>query len=379
MIALLLFACGSDEPKGPVTDPACEPASGRSCIVAGDGTAGLGLEGEPAIDSHLYLPIDLSIGPEGLPYILDWNNHRIRRLDEGVMVTVAGSGMLGDGPEGPALAASFNHPTNLAFDDQGRMIISAWHNSRIETVDLDSGALSFIGGDGLRGYDGDALTATESTLDLPSSVAIGEDGAIYFADQANQLIRKLEDGIIYDVAGQQRMEGYSGDGGDAMSAQFYASVGQAADPSSRIVIDGQTMYMADTGNHVIRTIDMDTWTVDTYAGSRTCDEDNFCVGAIGNNADGAPLAEAAFTGPTDVAVGPDGSVYIADTGNHCVRRVLDDKVVTVAGVCGSYGVGEDGLAATETLLQRPYGIAVDDDGLVYIADTFNHYIRVVYP
>ncbi|MCB9796184.1 MAG: hypothetical protein H6741_26100 [Alphaproteobacteria bacterium] len=376
ILLLTLFACTGPEPE----EDTCMSVSGNICTYAGTGLAGLGAEDVLATESHLYLPQDLTFGPDGNAYLLDWNNHRVREVDaDGMIHTIAGSGLLGDGPEGPALTAAFNHPTNIAFDPNGTLVIAAWHNSRIMTVDLDTETLEYACGTGGRSYNGDNIPATEAVLDLPSSVAYDDEGQLYISDQANQLIRMIDrEGIIHDVAGRQRDHGYSGDGGPASDAQLHAAVGQSADPSNRIAIADGVMYIADTSNHVIRTIDLDTWIIDTYAGTSVCDEDGVCEGVLGAEGDGVDALSATLNAPTDIAPGPDGELYIADTGNSCVRVVYPDGTIeTFAGTCGLPGAEGDGGAAVDALLTRPYGVALDDVGNVYIADTYNHVFRVV--
>jgi hypothetical protein len=213
-------------------------------------------------------------------------------------------------------------------------------------------------------------------------VAVDGQGRVFISDQANQLIRRVEGGIITDVAGSQRVDGYAGDGGPASEALFSASVGQAADPANRLAIDGHTMYVADTGNHLVRTIDLDTMVVDRFAGTAPdCDASGTtCTGHYGAEGDGGAALEATLQGPTDVAVGPSGEVYVADTSNHCVRVVgTEGRIDTFAGTCGVPGSDGDGGPAAEALLNRPYGVAVGPDGAVYVADTFNHRVRVVLP
>lgn len=368
MTLLLLLAC--DGPSGETGAPPCA-GPGVICTFAGTGTAGLGDEAVAAVDSHLYLPQDLTFGPDGLAYLIDWNAHRIRQVDEsGVVRTVAGTGMLGDGPEGPALEAAFNHPTNIAFDPLGRMVIAAWHNSRIERVDLTTWELEFICGDGTRDYAGDGEPAEQAKLDLPSSVAFDAAGNLYISDMANQRIRRIDgDGIIDTYAGTGEA-GFSGDGGPAADAQFHATKGQAAAPANRIAISpDQKLYVADTGNHRVRVIDLATSVIDTLAGNGTPDA----------SGDGGPATGASLFGPTDVAVGPDGEVYVADTENSCVRVVYPDGTIdTFAGRCGTSGYEGDGGDPRDALLNRPYGVALDPDGNVYVGDAYNHVFRVVY-
>lgn len=369
MLLVLLLAC-----TGAHDDTGAEACGGAGvlCTWAGTGHAGLGKEDQPATETNLYLPIDMTWGPDGLAYLLDWNNHRIRVVDdEGRTHTVVGTGELGDGPEGPATAAKLNHPTNLDFDREGRMVVAAWHNSRILRVDLTTGLLEFIAGDGSRAFGGDGGDPRLAQLDLPSSVAIDSRDQVFISDQANQRIRCITDAGVLDTIAGTGEPGYSGDGGPATEAQLHASVGQAASPANRIVVspDDTRLYVADTDNHRVRVIDLATGIIDTLAGD----------GTPGYAGDGGPAREASLYQPTDVALGADGELYVADTSNSCVRRVDPDGVIsTFAGVCGQPGYDGDGGAAADGLLNRPYGVAVDVSGNVYVSDTYNNVVRVVY-
>ncbi len=344
---------------------------GVICTIAGTiGVAARGEEDVPATESSLYLVQDTTVGPDGRLYIMDWNNHRIRYIDEqGLIHTIVGVGELGDGPEGPALNAALNHPTQMTFDGNGDIVFAAWHNSRIMRVDMATQELSFIAGDGTRAFDGDGGAASTAVLDLPSSLVFDESGDRYYiSDQANQVIRVVEtDGTIMTVAGTPTVQGYAD--GDALSAQFNGSKGQSTPPDNRIDYAGDgIIIIADGGNHAIREFDVDNGTVTTLAGIPTSAGD-----AIG------PADQAQFYQPADVKVAPDGSIYIADTLNSCIKRLKDGEVDVVAGVCGEYGYeGDEGLA-TEAILNQPYGIELGPDGTLYIADTFNHVVRAVYP
>lgn len=372
-LLLAAAACGKEpKPEGSCDEP------GHICTWAGVPLlASFGADGIPATESGAYLVQDLRFWPDGDAYFLDWNNHRIRRVSpDGIVQTVAGSGFLGDGPEGMALAASFNHPTSIDVHptDPNIMAIAAWHNSRIEILHLDTGIIEWIGGQGDRDYNGDNIPAEEASLDLPSSVAFGPDGSeLFLMDQANQLIREIgPDGIIHDIAGRQRDPGYFGDGGPAKDAVLHAAVGQLADPSNRIVVHGNELYTVDTQNNLIRVIDLETRIINLVAGQLQG----------GYAGDGGPAEDALFNLPRDLAFGIDGELYVADTDNSCVRVIGTDGVVeTFAGQCASDGSTQgyegDGGPATEALLDRPFGVEVDGDGNVYVADTHNHIIRKI--
>ncbi|MBX3271546.1 MAG: hypothetical protein KF729_14870 [Sandaracinaceae bacterium] len=384
-------------------DPYCEPAPDTICTIAGRTTAGFSGDGADARDAELYLPMDMAVGPDGRVYVADWNNHRIRAFAVGGAIeTVAGTGLLGDGPLGPAVDAAFNHPTSVLFDLPGRMYIAAWHNSRIRRVDLATGALEDVCGTGGRAYAGDGGPALTAVLDLPAGLAFDPDGNLLVVDQANQVIRRIAgDGMIHRVAGACFVDecapgatpsacpgtdkfsctmgedptvcmnpcqpAFGGDGGPALEARFSMPFGQSADPAGRIAValDG-TMYLADTRNHRIRRIGTDG-IVTTYAGT----------GTRGASGDGGPATAAELNNPVDLAVADDGTLYLTDTFNSCVRAIDPAGTIrTVAGICGRRGFGGDGGPPDQALLDRPYGLELHG-GRLYIADTHNQRVRVI--
>jgi DNA-binding beta-propeller fold protein YncE len=395
LLGLVASGCGSDD--------LCA-AAGTICTYLGSGAAGFNGDGHPPAKTEIYLPQDLTFGPDKAPYIIDWNNHRIRTLAaDGTVRTVAGTGLLGDGPEGPATRADFNHPTDIAFDPLGRMVIAAWHNSRIKRVDLKTGMLEDICGRGTRAYSGDDGPAQVAELDLPASVAFDATGNLFIMDQANQVIRQVDlAGNISRFAGNCRvgtcepgqeprpcpgtnkftcepeddpnactkpcLGGFAGDGGPASQIMLSQPFGQAADPAGRLAFDAEgNLYFADTRNHRIRKIDT-SGRVTTVAGN----------GRAGYSGDGGPGIQAQLNNPTDLAITPEGRIFIADTFNSCIRELEPGGVIrTAAGLCGQRGFsGDKGLAA-QALLDRPYGVALDHEGNLYIADTYNHRFRVV--
>lgn len=405
LLLLGLTGCGEEQAKR------CEAGPGEICTIAGTDAAGFSGDEGPALEAELYLPQDVGMGPDGILYMTDWNNHRIRAIDEeGTIRTVAGTGLLGDGPEGPALESDFNHPTSFTFDDQGRMYLAAWHNSRIKVFDPAQGTIGEFCGTGKRAYSGDGGPAETADLDLPASIQFDADGILYVMDQANQVIRSIdEEGIITRFAGQCIIEqtapveircadgqipfdcpendkftclpdtdanrcnkpcfpSYGGDEGPALEARLGQPFGQRADPAGRMAFDGDgNLWFADTSNNRIRMIDVDG-VIHTAAGT----------GEAGFSGDGGAAVDAQLDHPVDVEVGPDGQLYIADTKNHCVRAVdADGNIRTVVGVCGERGFDGDGGLATEALLWEPYGIAFDPNGSLYVVDTKNHRIRIV--
>jgi DNA-binding beta-propeller fold protein YncE len=359
----------------PPPPPPCEQAPGVICTVAGTGIAGDGADDRPALDTRLYLPQDVSIAPDGRLYIVDWNNHRIRaRQDDGTLHIVAGIGELGPSSDDPS-TGRLNHPTQVTFDGVGHLVIAAWHNSRIKTLDAATGELLDVCGNGKRGFAGDGGPAATATLDLPVAVVFDPAGNMLIADQANDRIRKVDAATqtISTFAGVGPCTDPTacpplGDGGPATGAFISLPQGQSARPAGRIDVDaGGSVYVADTLNNRVRKIDP-TGVITTIAGT----------GTIGATGDGGPATEATLSGLADVAVGPDG-VYVADTGNGCVRVIRNDgTIATAAGTCGAPGFAGDGGPAIGAKLDRPGGIALDGAGNLFIADTYNQRIRVVY-
>ncbi|NKB68683.1 MAG: hypothetical protein GKR89_16590 [Candidatus Latescibacteria bacterium] len=367
--ALALASCQPD-PSG----PANQGPYGRIETFAGTGVAGKGDDTPRLHQAQLYLPQDLTLGPDGQFYILDWNNHRIRVTASGRLQTLIGTGELGDAPAGPALEIGLNHPTHIAFDSLGRLILSAWHNSKILRYDFSSGLIEAICGTGERAYGGDGGPADQALINLPSSTAFDLSGRMYISDQENQRVRRVDmDGTISTVIGTG-VAGFSGDGGLATEAQIYAPQGQAAPPTSRIAADQQGhIYLADTFNNRIRRLSPDG-VITTIAGNGVFPPD-----ASLQARSSAPALDVSLHWPCDVAPDRAGNLFIADTFNNCVRRLgTDGLLTTVAGQCGKPGDTGDGGHPLQALLNRPYGIEVDLEGNLYIADTRNHRIRVVH-
>jgi hypothetical protein len=393
IVAPLFAACGDDlpaagpaasatpsSPSSPTAGALC--ASGQICTVAGTGIPGDGADDLPARETRLYLPQDMTVGPDGRLYVVDWNNHRIRVIaDDGTMRIVAGAGELGVAADDPT-TDRLNHPTNVTFDPTGpptEMWIAAWHNSRVKKVDLTTGDLIDMCGTGKRGFAGNGGPAEMATLDLPVAIVFDPAGNLLIADQANQMIRRVgrADDVISTIAGTGHCADavnpdpcVLNDGGPATAAGFHFPIGQSATPGGRIALaaDG-SIYVADTEDFRLRRIDP-TGLIATVAGT----------GEWGFAGDGGPATAAQLGRLTDVAIAPDGRIFIADTDNDCIRVMTPDGMIaTFAGQCGQEGFAGDNGPATAALLDRPYGVELGRQGELYIADTHNQRIRVVYP
>ena len=335
-------------------------AAGNTSTFAGTETRGYSGDGGPATAAQLFSPEGVAVDDMGNVYIADTNNNRIRKVDAaGIISTLAGTGEDGySGDGGPAAEAQLSLPFSVAADGAGNIYIAG--NDRIRKVDA-AGNISTFAGMGIRGYIGDGGPAAAARFNAPHGIAADAAGNVYIADTGNNRIRKVDAaGVITTVAGTG-VSGYSGDGGPAVSANLHYPAGVAVDSADNI-------YIADTENHRIRKVDADG-SISTVAGSA----------GFGLSGDGGPATAAEFVFPADVAVDNAGNLYIADTENHRIRRVdVRGYIATFAGT-ETHGFSGDGGPATLARLDSPQSVAVDSAGNVYIADTYNHCIRRLRP
>ncbi|MBW2613182.1 MAG: SMP-30/gluconolactonase/LRE family protein, partial [Deltaproteobacteria bacterium] len=219
--------------------------------------------------------------------------------------------------------------------------------------------VSRITGLGWGGYNGTNKSALDAAIKYPYDVTVDREGNVYFADSWNVRIRKVDtNGMITDIAGDG-MWGFDGDGGPAENASFQKIYGVA-------VNDAGEIYIADTGNFRIRKIDQEG-IISTIAGT----------GESGYSGDNGPATLARLYQPYDIALDGGGNLYIADTFNHRIRKVDPQGIITTIAGNGVYGFRGDNGPAVQASLWNPSGIAVHDDGTLYIADMSNHRIRKV--
>jgi trimeric autotransporter adhesin len=257
-------------------------------------------------------------------------------------------------------------PFGVAVDASGNIYIADTGNDRVRMVTKSNGIVSTVAGDGSLGYSGDGGLATSTSLSRPYGVAVDASGNIYIADTINNRIRMVtkSTGIITAVAGDGS-EDYSGDGGLATSAELHFPHDVAVDASGNI-------YIADTSNQRIRMVMKSTGIITNAAGDATS----------GYSGDGGLATLATVNGPQGVAFDVSGNIYIADSGNSCIRMIAKSTgiITTVAGIASSYRFstfGGDGGLATSAKLSAPYGVTVDASGNIYIADTGNDRVRMV--
>jgi len=263
------------------------------------------------------------------------------------VITVAGNGTMAFA-DGAALSASFNNPMNVAVDSSGKVYIADNHNHRVRL--LDGALVSTVAGNGVPGLINGPLATSQ--INEPHDVVVDATGAIYVADGDNNMIRRIASGAITTFAGKAS---YGYVDGPLLTAQF-------DNPSGIDVDSSGAFYVADRYNQRIRKIAGGQ--VTTIAGT-----------GVAGLQDGA-AATAQFKDPYGVAVDSSGAVYVADSGNHRIRKIAGGQVTTIAGSGTAPGF-QDGPAAT-SLLDTPLGVAVDSGtGAVVFCDTYNHRIRAV--
>jgi trimeric autotransporter adhesin len=327
---------------------------------AGDSYPSFAGDTAAAVDAELHSPSDVTVDSSGNVYIADTGNASIRKVTtDGLINTVAGSQAIGSTGDGAgATKATLLTPISLVVDSSGNIYILENGDGKIRKVDVTSGNISTIAGTGAAGFGGDGGAATSAVMNYPTGLAIDGSSNFYIADALNQRIRKIAGTTISTIAGNG-VSSFSGNGGAALNAQMNSPQGVAVDAAGNL-------YIADTGNNVVRKVGTDGNIV-AFAGN----------GQAGNGGDGGAAASAQLKAPQGVSVDAKGIVYIADSGNARVRKVdLTGNISNVAGN-GTPGYGGDNGSAGTSQLYTPTAVAADAAGNLYIADFNNNRIRKV--
>ena len=276
-------------------------------------------------------------------------------LAAATVTTVIGSGAAGLSDTEVA------NPYGVVIGPDGALYFCDLDNQRIRRLDLETGRTTTIAGRGERGYDGDGGPATNAALNMPHEIQFDRDGHLYIVERDSHAVRRVDavTGVITTVAGTGEA-GFSGDGGPASRAQLRQPHSIAFDPQGRLLI-------CDIGNHRIRRVDPSTGVIETWAGT----------GEREPTPEGAPLAGTPLNGPRAMALDPSGNLYLALREGNAIYRIdlASETLHHVAGT-GEPGHTGDGGPATLATLGGPKGLAYRD-GLLYVADTENHVIRMV--
>ncbi|MGE5707926.1 MAG: NHL repeat-containing protein [Bacteroidota bacterium] len=316
-------------------------------------------------------PSDVAVDASGTLFIAETGTHRIRKIDAlGRVTFYAGDGYVTDPetlfgrfyePAGfGALQGSLYSPNALTLDSAGNLFVADTQNNRIRKVTTDGKMITVAGCD-IPGFYGDGKAATSAGLKLPCGVAMDSSGNLLLADTSNNRIRKVDVGSLVPKISTEVGQGNAGfvDNRTRLEAQLNSPAGIATDASGNL-------FIADTYNNRIRKV-TPAGVVSTVAG-------NGSTGSGDEIGDGRLAIEASLYCPQDVAVDRFGYLYIADTRHHRIRRVdPQGRISTIAGN-GMIGISSDGVAATDARFRYPKGVAVGMDGTVYVADSVNNRI-----
>lgn len=348
VLPLALFICG--------VSPSID-------TIAGTGKPGYAGDGGPAAEAQLNQPFHCDLDTGGNLYIADAFNHCIRKIDlkSGIITTVAGCGKKGySGNGGPATKAMMNEPYAVAVDANGDLYIVDRLNAAVRKVDGKTGIITTVAGTGKPGFGGDGGKGTDAQLREPNDCCLDGKGGLLIADVADWRIRRLDlrTGVITTFAGTGRQavrdRASIGDGGSAARAVL---VGARA-----VCVDGKgNAYVCEREGNAIRRIDA-KGVIATLAGT----------GNVGYERGPVAADKARFNGPKGIRCDRDGNVYVVDTENHAIRKI-DVKAGVVTTVAGGPR-GDDVLQAG---LDRPHGCVLDAHGTLYIADSSNHRVRRV--
>lgn len=303
-------------------------------------------------------PRGIAVDGAGVLYVADTNNHTIRRITAGgVVTTLAGLAGSSGSTNATGSAARFSNPRGVAVDSAGTTVyVADTNNNRIRQVTTPGGVVTTLAGSGASGgYDG---TGAGARFNSPEGIALDGGGLVYVADTVSDTIRTITGaGVVTTLAG------------------FYGSLGavdgagqaaRLANPNGAAIDAGGNLYFADRTSHTIRKM-TPGGNVTTLAG----------LADTSGTTDGTGSA-ARFSGPNAIAVDSAGTVYVADTNNHTIRTITPGGVVaTLAGLAGALGT-TDGTGSNARF-SFPRGIAVDSTGIVYVADSNAHTIRKIEP
>lgn len=319
--------------------------------IAGTGVGGYSGDGGPATAAQLRWPHGLTVDNAGNIYIGDHDNHRIRKVSPGgIITTYAGTGVMGNsGDGGPATAAKVYQPSFLTVDNNGNLYFIDPNAISIRKIN-SAGVINTIAGGLPMGDAGDGGPLAQAQFMNIAGLAFDAAGNFYISDFGCGKIRKVDaiTGIISTVAGTG-VNGYSGDGGPATSAKL--------DRPYEVSFDNAgNMYIPDAGNNRIRRVDAVTGSITTYAGT----------GGTGYSGDGGPATSATLWFPWHSAMDNAGNLYVSDGLNLVVRKITPAGIISTYAGTGTHGYSGDGGPAVTAQMSVPAGITVDAGGNVYV-------------
>jgi sugar lactone lactonase YvrE len=293
-------------------------------------------DGGPSAKAGLGAPVAVALAPAGALLIADARHRRIRRVDpSGIISTLAGNGGIGYcGDGGPAKSALLQYPSGLAFCGAQCLYVAERGQHRIRKIDLETGLINTVAGNGFPGFDGDGGPATEASLYGPADITLDRMGNLLIADTGNDRIRRVSsNGTITTIAGC---------GGECPDKEDGHALGTRLSRPSALAVDGKgNLFVADSQNHRVLRIEPQTAAVTTVAGS----------GWQPTN------PQEAFLQPISLAFDPAGNLFIATQDARILRLDAASSNITTVAVRGSY-------AGFPAIAMR---IAIDQQGNMFVA------------
>jgi sugar lactone lactonase YvrE len=337
-------------------------------LVVGGGAKTNWAQPLPPTEAALTAPFGVDFDQKGNLYLVEMTGHRVRRLEPGGLLSiVAGTGASGSkGDNGPAVNAEFNGIHNLGIspkDSTAIYLADTWNNC-VRKIDSTTGRVTKVAGTGDKGFAGDggpAVSAKFGGIYCASFDPAGEQ--LYLADLDNRRIRvvNMKSGLVRTVAGNGQ-KGVPADGAVAVEAPLVDPRAVIADASGRV-------YVLERSGHALRVVEPDG-RIRTVVGT----------GEKGNSGDDGPALKATMNGPKHLCFDREGRVIVADTENHVIRRYSpsDGTIVRIAGR-GRAGFNGVGGPALQVELRQPHGVYVHPDGTLYISDSGNNRVLKIVP
>jgi len=337
----------------------------RISTVAGTGQRGYSGDGSPASSAQINNPYGVTIGPGGGLYICDTDNHVVRKVSrDGSIATVAGNGKRGYSGDGQrATEASLNEPYEVRLDGQSNLYFVERMNHVVRFVDVRTGLIRTVAGNGKAGFSGDEGPAVSASLHEPHSIQLDGKGNLYICDIRNHRIRRvnLKNGMITTFAGT---------GERAATPDGAKIAGTPLNGPRALDFDKEgNLWLALREGNAVYKLDLKRGSLHHVAGT----------GTQGFGGNGGPAKLATLSGPKGLSVAPNGNIYLADTESHSIRmiNVRTQMLELVAGT-GDRGDGPEGDPKS-CRLSRPHGVFAAGDGAIYVGDSEAHRVRVIRP
>jgi|GEM_PF-1204905 gliding motility-associated-like protein len=337
------------------------------------GNGGYTGDGGPSLSAELNTVTGVAFNPAAdTMYLADQQNSVVRQvvMKTGIIITIAGSYANGgnfSGDGGPATAAGLSWPSAVAYN-KGNLYIADQSNSCIRKVNLKTGTITSVAGNGNTGagFSGDGAAATAANLYNPTSITFDGAGNLYIADYENHVVRMVNTtGVISTFAGQNGVTGFSSSGLAATASALTYPAGVSYDAL------GNNIYIADQYNSIIYKVNIGTGKMYVVAG------DTVNLGVTGFSGDGGQAKSAVLNGPIGVTVDPTGNIFIADEHNERIREISTTGIINTIAGNGTLGYSGDGGSATLAELGNPWAVTLDPAGNIYIPDNFNNVVREI--